>query len=111
MNHKHYYRLNEDGVVILAFSDAFQQPESSDYYVEDGGRHFNPLIINGRGQYIYRLVSGEMIERSTTELDEEWDDRLPSPRTPIELLQDQIDAQQAVIDALLLDALGGALDV
>lgn len=49
-------------------------------------------------------IEGKTLSRSEFEL-------LLSEKTPEELLQDQISAQQAVIDVLLLEALGGGTGV
>lgn len=51
----HYIRTNADGVVVLAFSDAFVDPLETDILVVEGGpRHYNPQITNDFGQPIYR---------------------------------------------------------
>lgn len=81
--YKHYYRIGASGVIIHAFSDAFEQPQDGD--VEeldgDGGRHFNRVIVNERGQFRYKIIKGALTERTQTELDEEWSARPAPPET------------------------------
>ncbi|CAH1190276.1 hypothetical protein PAECIP111893_00254 [Paenibacillus plantiphilus] len=102
MEHKHYYRLDEDGIVILAFSDAFQQPEEADHYVTDGGRHFNPTITSVRGQYLYKLVAGEIVERSQQELEEEWAAR-PAIKSPEQQRIEQLEADNVSLMTAMAD--------
>ena len=40
---KHYIRLNKDGFISKAFSDAFEQPIKDDILVKEGGRHYHLL--------------------------------------------------------------------
>lgn len=69
--YKHYIRVNEQGIVIYAFSSAFlretggsEEIMTGDICVnEDGGRHYNPTLIID-GEYIYKYVNGQMVERT-----------------------------------------------
>jgi len=81
--HKHYYRTREDGVIIHAFSDAFEQPQEGDVEAQDsdGGRHFNPDLMNERRQFAFRLEDGKRVPRAQEELDAEWAARPPEPET------------------------------
>ncbi|OME59492.1 hypothetical protein [Paenibacillus odorifer] len=71
--HKHYIRVDTDNNVIHAFSDAFEQPESTDLVVtEEGGRHFNlDLWYNGVIPRWY-VTGDDMIERTDIELIGLW---------------------------------------
>jgi len=83
--YKHYYRLDAAGTIVTyAFSTAFEQPQDGDYFVEYGGRHFNPVITNDRGQYTLKRVDGAIVQRTQAELDAEWAARPPAPETDAE---------------------------
>ena len=44
---KHYIRTRKDGAITHGFSDAFEQPESTDILINDkGGRHFRLILSN-----------------------------------------------------------------
>jgi hypothetical protein len=91
--YKHYIRFDVNNVVILGFSTAFEQPLTDDICVnEDGDRHYNPILINDKMQFIYKVVNGDMAERTQTELDTELAARPPVPPTvddKINLLTEQ----------------------
>jgi hypothetical protein len=80
-SNKHYYRTNEYGIVIAAFSDAFEKPDEGDFLFEEGGRHFNPTIRNRDGQCLYKIVDDWVASRSTEELEAELAARPPEPPT------------------------------
>lgn len=99
--YKHYIRVDANNIVIHAFSDAFEQPQDGDILVEsDAGRHYNLQLMNERGQYIYKVVNGQMVARTQTELDTEWAARPTPPPS-------QDDRIKALEDALLQMMLGG----
>jgi len=82
--YNHYIRTNEAGEIIHGFSDAFEQPQDGDILVlENGPRHFHEAwpepLRNERGQYRFRWVNGQRVERSQEELDAEWAARPPEP--------------------------------
>lgn len=84
--YKHYIRVNENGVIVHGFTDAFESPEPGDICILDNGpRHFHLVhpwpLINERGQYRYRwdILEG-ITERSEEELDAEWAS-MPKPET------------------------------
>jgi hypothetical protein len=86
--YKLYIRVNEAGVIIHGFSSAFEKPQEGDILItEDGPRHFHlfwpePLTYESgqyRGQYRFKWVNGERIERSQAELDAE---RAARPTAP-----------------------------
>lgn len=97
--YKHYIRTNESGVVILGFSSAFPEiatPQQGDLLLSGkDGRHFSTKLTNDRGQYIYRVVNGVMLERPKSELDEELTLYPPS-------LQEQVDEMKLLLGDLLL---------
>lgn len=92
-DNKHYYRVNAEGFIVYGFSDAFEQPLESDVLVDSGGRQFNPTVRNERGQYMFKVVDGEIVERSQEELDEEYSE-LPSPaKTPDQIMIEMLQVQ------------------
>jgi len=106
--YKHYIRINEAGTIVHGFSDAFEQPQDGDILiVEDGPRHFHLYwpepLVNERGQYRYKWIGGQRVERSQAELDAEWAARPPAPLTPNE--QRLADLELAFADFLT----GGAV--
>lgn len=85
----HYIRLNEVGSIFHGFSSAFEQPQENDICImEDGPRHFSQVwpepLTNERGQYRYKWVNGERVDRTQSELDAEWSARPPEPPTQAE---------------------------
>jgi hypothetical protein len=61
----HYIRINTDNIVIYAFSDAFEQPLETDILVESSaGRHYNPVITDGQGNYVYKWDGTQMVDRT-----------------------------------------------
>jgi hypothetical protein len=99
-DYKHYIRV-ENGIVIHGFTDAFEQPIAGDLLLsEQDGRHFQMPLLTDRMQYKYKIVNGQMVERTQEELDAEWAAR-PAP-PPAE--SDRI---KAVEDMLLEIMLGG----
>ncbi|QHT61693.1 hypothetical protein GXP70_18080 [Paenibacillus lycopersici] len=91
----HYERTNEAGVIILGFSDAFVQPLETDILVaEDAERHYNPVLTNERGQFLYHRMYGQRAERTQEELDAEWAARPPDPPS---MEERQIAAEQAIL--------------
>jgi len=106
--YKLYIRVNEAGIIIHGFSSAFEEPQEGDILImEDGPRHFHLAwtepLINERGQYRYKWIDGERVERSQEELDAEWAARPPAPKTPE---QERLDLIQKALDDLIL---GGAM--
>lgn len=97
--YKHYIRLNEDNFIILRFSSAFPEtaiPQVGDICVnEDGDRHYNEPVTNGRGQYIAKWVNGAEVARTEQEVDAEWNARPPEPPSLEERLRAIEDAQLA----------------
>lgn len=88
---KHYIRTNETGVIILGFSDAFEQQKDGDILIaKDAPRHFHEsfleTLVNDRGQYRFKW-NGEISERTEQELDEEWANRPPAPPSVEERLK------------------------
>jgi hypothetical protein len=105
--YKHYIRTNEAGEIIHGFSDAFEQPQDGDILVlENGPRHFHLAwpepLTNERGQYRFRWIDGQRVERSQAELDAEWAARPPGPPTHEQRMR-------ATEDMLLEFLLGGTI--
>ena len=106
--YKLYIRVNEAGIIIHGFSDAFEQSQDGDILVlENGPRHFHLAwpepLVNERGQYRYKWENGKRVERSQAELDEEFANLPPAPKTPE---QERLDLIQKALDDLIL---GGAM--
>jgi len=96
--YRHYIRLNEDGLIIKRFSDAFDNPQEGDICVkDDADRHYNDPVMSVRGQYISKWVNGEEVLRTQGELDAEWVARPPSPPT----LQERLEAAEQALLALM----------
>lgn len=91
--YKHYIRTDSSGIVILGFTSAFPEiatPQSGDLLLDGyDGRHFQIQLTNERGQFKYKVVNGEMVERTQMELDTEWSARPPVPKTEVELLKEE----------------------
>jgi hypothetical protein len=105
--YKHYIRTNESGIIVHGFSDAFETPQPDDILVlENGPRHFHEAwpvpLTNERGQYRFRWIDGQRVERSQEELDAEWAARPPGPPTHEQRMR-------ATEDMLLEFLLGGTI--
>ena len=103
--YNHYIRLNEAGEVVHGFSDAFEQPQDGDILVlGNGPRHFHEAwpesLRNERGQYRFRWIDGQRVERSQEELDAEWAQRPPGPPTLEQRLQATEQALLALMEVL-----------
>ena len=101
--YKHYIRTNEAGIIIHGFSDAFEQPQDGDILVlENGPRHFHLAwpepLTNERGQYRFRWIDGQRVERSQEELDAEWSQRPPAPPS----LEERIKVTEDMILSMML---------
>jgi len=101
--YKHYIRTNEAGTVVHGFSDAFEQPQDGDILVlENGPRHFHEAwpesLRNERGQYRFRWVNGQRVERTQEELDVEWSQRPPEPPS----LEERIKVTEDMILSMML---------
>lgn len=71
-----YARTNEKGIVIKIFSDCFEQPQLSDALIKSGrGDEFVHLgyyrILTKERIYRYKIVDGELTERTEEEIAEE----------------------------------------
>lgn len=105
--YNHYIRVDQAGIIIYGFSSAFEDPKTDDICIlQDGPRQFQEVwtepLTNERGQYRYKWIEGQRMERSADELDAEWAARPPAPPT----VDDQIALMQKALDDLIL---GGAL--
>jgi hypothetical protein len=55
MENKHYIRVDENGYIILVFSDAFIQPSFTDIlYKENAERHFILELFDEEGNFLYK---------------------------------------------------------
>lgn len=87
-DYKHYIRV-ENGIIIHGFSSAFEQPITGDIQLlGEFGRHFQQVLLTDRGQYKYKLVNSQMVERTQSELNAEWSERPPTPPTADQRLSD-----------------------
>lgn len=86
---KHYIRTDDRGAIIYGFSDAFEQPQSTDICInEQGGRQFhlmpngteNPPLLDMHGIPLYKWDGEEVIERAEEE--RQADIVLPAPPQP-----------------------------
>lgn len=85
-DYQHYIELNAAGVVTRGFSTAFESAKDGDICVnERGGRHFNPELINENGQYVYKYIDGEVVERTSEELAAELAALPVTPNPDVEL--------------------------
>ena len=103
--YKHYIRISDNAVVIHGFSDAFEKPQANDICIlEDGPRHFHEVwpepLQNERGQFCWRWVNGQRVERTQAELDAEWATRPPDPPTFEERLEAAEQALIALMEAM-----------
>lgn len=63
--YNHYIRIDSNNIVIYGFSDAFEQPITGDIPLSgDNGRHFQIQLMTDTGQYKYKLVNGQMVDRT-----------------------------------------------
>lgn len=101
--YKHYIRVDAEGNVVRAFSDAFEQPVNKDMLVtEEGGRHFNlDLWYNGVIPRWY-VIGDDMIERTGMELDAMWlQYQVAHPPEPTEV--EKLKAENEVLKTLIED--------
>jgi hypothetical protein len=103
--YNHYIRLNESGIIIHGFSDAFEQPQDGDILVlENGPRHFHEVwpepLRNERGQYLFRWIDGQRVAKAQDELDAEWAQRLPAPPSLAQRLEAAEQALRALMEAV-----------
>lgn len=99
--YKHYIVV-ENGIVIDGYAD-WQTDKRREGEVQLTGsfqRQFQINLITDRMQYKYKIVNGQMTERTQAELDLEWAAR-PTPPPP------DNDRIKAVEDMLLEIMLGG----
>lgn len=95
--YNHYYRPDENGIVILGFTDAETIPEETDFLIGEGPRQFTERIINDRFQYVLKIVGGVVVGRSQAELDEEWGDGPQPSKTPDQLMIEALQAQIGIM--------------
>lgn len=66
--YEHYIRI-KNGLVIHAFSSAFEEPKKSDILIaETNERHFNPDLYTMEGFPRYKWDGEKMVERSRNEI-------------------------------------------
>lgn len=101
--YKQYVRTDANGLVIKGFTDAFESPITGDLLLSSyDGRHFQLQLSNYHGQYLFKVVSGQMTQRTQAELDTEWNAR-PIPIDP------DVELYTAITNATTLDELKKAL--
>lgn len=99
--YKHYIRV-ENGIVIDGYADWQTDKRTAGEIQLTGefGRHFQMNLYTDRMQFKYKIVNGQMVERTQAELGLEWAAR----PTPPPADNDRI---KAVEDMLLEIMLGG----
>lgn len=106
--YSHYIRITEAGVITHGFSSAFEQPQGDDILIQaDGPRHFSQVwpepLTNDRGQYRYKWVDGERVERAQSELDAEWSSQPPVPPSSEQRIA-ELEAKLAIASQAAADA-------
>lgn len=99
---KHYVVINESGVIQRGFSDDFETPSAGDICIcESGERHFeinnvvNPSMRDKNGSPLYKLMNGEIIERSE-------DERAPVIIKPTPTLEERTTALESALLEIIL---------
>lgn len=99
--HKHYARLDSDGWIIHAYSDAFEAFTEGDFCIEQYGDRqlkildeINPPLFTTDGAPIYKFEAGEIIKSEKV--------MPPKPKTISD--SERISILESVIDELV----GGA---
>ena len=108
---KHYISVDAAGRIVDGFSDAFREPSETDICInEQGGYQFrlfpngeeNPFLYEEHMIPLYKYDNGEVIKRTTEEIEADID-ALPEPEiVPSQL--DQIEAQ-VTYTAMMTDTL------
>lgn len=66
--YKHFIRVDANNIVIHAFSDAFEQPMGTDILIESSaGRHYNPTLTDGQGNFISKWNGTQLVDRTQDE--------------------------------------------
>lgn len=100
MDNKHYVRTDANGYIIKSFSDAFEQPLTTDKFIEEGGRHYNlDLWDNGIPKFKYDIA----IRPCTQPEIDAYKASLPVPIDP------DADLAKAINNAVTVDDLKKAL--
>jgi len=93
---KHYIRIDLKLNIIYGFSDAFEQPKSTDICInENGERHFelngviNISLSNSQGIYLFKYINSEIIPKTEDEINHEISILPPVQKTEIELLKEE----------------------
>lgn len=106
--YKHYIRTNEAGIIVLGFSSAFPEiaePQEDDIIImENGPRHFHEVfpepLLNGYNQYQFKWDGTQIVERTQSELDDEWEARPPQPPSLEQRLEAAEQAMLAMMEAI-----------
>lgn len=102
--YKQYIRTDVNGIVIKGFTSAFEQPIAGDLLLSgQDGRHFQMQLLTDRGQYKYKLVNNQMVERTQAELDAEWAARPAPPKTPRQKEIDKLTADNEQMNLQIID--------
>lgn len=68
-NYRHYVRPSTDGIIRYGFCDVQEAPQQGDILIDDNApRQFNMQLQNDKGQYLYKVVNGQMVEKTADEL-------------------------------------------
>ena len=98
---KHYIRVGQNGDIIKGFSDAFEQPLKGDLRISDEGSYQFRLFADGeenpplrdRGVWLYRYAEGEIIAKTSQEIEAER----PSPAQPLPTVEQRLTAIEATL--------------
>jgi hypothetical protein len=112
--YKHYIRPDANGIIIKGFTSAFLKESEGNEEILPGdlelqgydARQFEiPLTVyrDGGTQFKYKVVDGQMIERTQAELDAEWAARPPAPKTELEIMKESAAQQSADFQAFMDD--------
>lgn len=99
--YKHFVRVDDRNRVIYGYTIAFEQPKVGDVcIVEDGIRQFQLSYKTMDGVPLYKVVNGELMERTQEEIDAD----ISALPTPPPTSEDRI----AALETLVLQ-LGGVI--
>lgn len=103
--YKHYIRTDVNGIVTDGYAD-WETDKRGLGEVQLAGDHIRQFQINLRtirGQFKYKVVNGQMVERSQAELDAEWNARPPAPKTAEQKEMDKLKTDNEQMNLQIID--------
>lgn len=114
---KHYIEVDDRGLIVRGFSDAFEFPTSDSICINDkAGRHFQLIFPDGTTSdanpailiYPYKIPlysyhNGEITKRSDADVQKDIDNapkRVPTP-TQLDMIQAQLAYTAIITDTLI----------